>query len=436
MTDPLLSDETSPQKRRSTRIVQAVPIIVTGVDALGQPFNERTTTVMVNCHGCKYQSKHYVPKNSTVALEIPRGQQGLPPRAIQGRVVWVQRPRTVRELFQIGLEFEVTGNIWGIAFPPEDWFPFPDEAQSTESQQELEVPLAEPPAAITVSAESRADASTAPPRPTSTASESRGEPPVAAADSRIHVVPNPSQSAESQQAAAKQAAQIIAEATNSLDKSVRKTAHAAINEEMAVVRQQLDAQLHEAVEHAIKVSMERVSESAVKRVVQQAAERTSALVDQARKAGEISSESLDAKVRQAVQQAVTNAAEQASQKAAQQAAALNLKQTVDAAVERIIAEREASSPSLQILSSPEAAQQQLDQWKKNLEDTAQNVRQQTSEQLQTDSTAAAQRLHETFEAAASSASEKLGQRLDEVAQSAAAKAEQGITERSSGLHQS
>ncbi|MGA9884941.1 MAG: hypothetical protein WBQ34_14595 [Candidatus Acidiferrales bacterium] len=436
MTDPLLSDETSPQKRRSTRIVQAVPIIVTGVDALGQPFKERTTTVMVNCHGCKYQSKHYVPKNSTVALEIPRAQQGLPPRAIQGRVVWVQRPRTVRELFQIGLEFEIAGNIWGIAFPPEDWYPYPDEAQSTESQEMPEAPLAEPPAAQSASDESRAEGSIATPRPTPAAPENRGEAPVATADSRIHVVPSPSQSAESQQAAAKQAAQIIAEATNSLDKSVRKTAHAAINEEMAVVRQQLDAQLHEAVEHAIKVSMERVSESAVKRVVQQAAERTSALVDQARKAGEISAESLDAKVRQAVQQAVTNAAEQASQKAAQQATALNLKQTVDAAVERIIAEREANSPSLQILSSPEAAQQQLDRWKKSLEDTAQNVRQQTSEQLQTDSTSAAQRLHETFEAAASSASEKLGQRLDEVAQSAAAKAEQAINERASGLHQS
>ncbi len=436
MTDPLLSDETSPQKRRSTRIVQAVPIIVTGVDALGQPFKERTTTVMVNCHGCKYQSKHYVPKNSTVALEIPRAQQGLPPRAIQGRVVWVQRPRTVRELFQIGLEFEVSGNIWGIAFPPEDWFPYPDEAQSTESQEEIEVPPAEPPTAHSASSESRGEGSIAAPRPAPPATENRGEAVGAAVDSRIHVVPNPSQSPESQEAAAKQVAQIVAEAKDNLDKSVRKTAHAAINEEMTVVRQQLDSQLHEAVEHAIKVSMERVSESAVKRVVQQAAERTSALVDQARKAGEISTESLDAKVRQAVQQAVTNAAERASQQAAQQAVALNLKQTVDAAVERIIAEREANSPSLRILSSPEASQQHLDQWKTNLEDTAQNVRQRTSEQLQADSSAAAQRLHETFEAAASSASEMLGQKLDEAAQSAAVKAEQAINERATGMHQS
>jgi hypothetical protein len=128
LTEPLASADPGTQKRRSTRIVQAVPLTVTGVDALGQPFKERTTTVMVNCHGCKYQSKHYVPKNSMVTLDIPRQQAGLPARSVQGRVVWVQRPRTVRELFQIGLEFEVSGNVWGIAFPPEDWGPYPDEA--------------------------------------------------------------------------------------------------------------------------------------------------------------------------------------------------------------------------------------------------------------------------------------------------------------------
>lgn len=415
MAEPLQSNEAIPQKRRSTRIVQAVPILVTGVDALGQPFKERTTTVMINCHGCKYQSKHYVPKNSMIALEIPRAQQGLPPRPAQGRVVWVQRPRTVRELFQIGVEFEIAGNIWGVAFPPEDWFPYPDEEQTESEQEELEIPAEEA-------------------TPESEASEtSEAETPP---EERIHVVSAPAPSAEAQSAVAKHMAQMVAEAKENLEKSVRKSANSAITEEMAVVRQQLDAQLHEAVEHAIKVSMERVSESAVKRVVQQAAERTSAIVDQARKAGEVSAETLDAKVRQAVQQAVSHAAEQASQKAAHQAVALNLKQTVEAAVERIISEREANSPSLQILSSPDAAQQHLDQWKRNLEDTAQSVRSQTAEQLQAESAAASQRLHESFEAAVSTASEKLGQRLDESAQTAAARAEQAVNERSAGLQKS
>ena len=84
LNDSAQSADPGTQKRRSTRIVQAVPITVTGTDALGQPFKERTTTVMVNCHGCKYQSKHYVPKNSIVKLDIPRPEGG----PFSTRVAW------------------------------------------------------------------------------------------------------------------------------------------------------------------------------------------------------------------------------------------------------------------------------------------------------------------------------------------------------------
>src|SRR5271156_1698225 len=155
VTESLPSNDPGTQKRRSTRIVQAIPITVSGTDALGQPFKERTTTVMVNCHGCKYQSKHYVHKNSIVKLDIPQPEPGSKPKTTQGRVVWVQRPRTVRELFQIGLEFEVPGNVWGIAFPPEDWFSSPYdagmEASTSAAAQEAKLSVA-PPSAVPASA--------------------------------------------------------------------------------------------------------------------------------------------------------------------------------------------------------------------------------------------------------------------------------------------
>src|SRR5712671_3396150 len=118
------------RKRRSTRIVQAVPLVVTGVDALGRPFVERTSSLIINCHGCRYQSKHYVLKNMWVTMEIPHPETGQPPRTVRGRVAWIQRPRTVRQLFQVALELELPGNAWGIAFPPEDWFAFPDAARA------------------------------------------------------------------------------------------------------------------------------------------------------------------------------------------------------------------------------------------------------------------------------------------------------------------
>src|ERR1700748_3972743 len=137
------------RKRRSTRIVQAVPLVVTGVDALGRPFAERTSTLIINCHGCRYQSKHYVLKNMWVTLEIPHPEGGQSARNVRGRVAWIQRPRTVRQLFQVALELEAPGNVWGIAFPPEDWFAQSDAAAAqsadapigTHATAHLELPL-------------------------------------------------------------------------------------------------------------------------------------------------------------------------------------------------------------------------------------------------------------------------------------------------------
>ena len=85
---------------------------------------------------------------------------------------------------------------------------------------------------------------------------------------------------------ARQMAKIVAEAKDTLDKTLRRGAQTAINEEMTIVRQQLDAQMHETVEHAIKSSMERVSEAEVKKVVLQAANKTAAIVEEARLASQ------------------------------------------------------------------------------------------------------------------------------------------------------
>src|SRR4029077_6237968 len=84
-------------KRGSTRVVQAMPIKVHGVDALSESFAERTSTVMVSCHGCKYQSRHYVPKGSIVTVEIPRRNPNAPARIVAGSVIWVQRPSHARD---------------------------------------------------------------------------------------------------------------------------------------------------------------------------------------------------------------------------------------------------------------------------------------------------------------------------------------------------
>src|SRR2546428_2510678 len=109
--------------RRSTRIVRAVPMRVTGVDLLGQPFWERTATLDVNSYGCRYPSRQKVKTNSWLTLELAdRGANRLL-QSVQARVVWVGPPNARQEYFHIGVELEVSGNIWGIALPPGDWSP-------------------------------------------------------------------------------------------------------------------------------------------------------------------------------------------------------------------------------------------------------------------------------------------------------------------------
>src|SRR5260370_30645 len=97
VSDSKVQPELESQKRRTTRIVQAVPLTVTGVDALGRPFQERTSTLIINCHGCRYQSKHYVLKNMWVTFELPHNEAGREPRSVSARASWIQPPGSGRD---------------------------------------------------------------------------------------------------------------------------------------------------------------------------------------------------------------------------------------------------------------------------------------------------------------------------------------------------
>jgi hypothetical protein len=104
---PIVSDT---DKRRTTRVAKRVPITVTGIDALDELFTTTTETVSVSCHGCKYTSKHYVPKHAIVTIEIT--SPDLPQAIVSGRTVWVRRPRTIHQEFEIGVEFNIPQNVW------------------------------------------------------------------------------------------------------------------------------------------------------------------------------------------------------------------------------------------------------------------------------------------------------------------------------------
>ncbi len=112
------SDQIGTQRRRSERVQHSLPVTVRGIDLLGQPFEERTSTVVLNLHGCRYSSKHHLPKNTWVTLEIAQGAEQ---RCMRARVAWIQRPRSVRELFLIAVELETPANIWNLDPAPAEW---------------------------------------------------------------------------------------------------------------------------------------------------------------------------------------------------------------------------------------------------------------------------------------------------------------------------
>lgn len=113
------------QKRRSSRIDQAIMLAVQGVDALRAPYREEVTTATISCHGCTYQMKHEVVPGDIVVLNMGQSAKGPSEFSTRARVKSIQKLNIAPngEAYKVGVELEIAGNIWGIASPPADWFP-------------------------------------------------------------------------------------------------------------------------------------------------------------------------------------------------------------------------------------------------------------------------------------------------------------------------
>lgn len=320
------------RRRRSTRIVQAVPLVVTGVDALGRPFQERTSTLLISCHGCRYQSKHYVLKNMWVTLEVPHHDPGLPPRTSRGRVTWIQRPRTVRELFQIGVEMEMPGNIWGIAFPPPDWFPAVD-ASAAEAPEQLEAAPAETTAV---------DWSTpgAPPQP-----------------DNVVVIGAPGQQVGGDVALhlARQVARLVVEAKQQIHAAVREATSKTVTQEVKQLISAVESQLQDSANKAVHSAAEHYSkhwmDDAAERIELQARSSAEALREQL--AQEMDSRIEESRMLVAARLASVEVAEQETFESA-------LSASVDAAIDRLrLSAETAAARAEQARDQFEQSRQQL-----------------------------------------------------------------------------
>jgi hypothetical protein len=107
--------------RRSSRLERQIPLLISGHDGGGQEFLEQTTVVSLNLHGCRYPSRHECAVGTWVTLQIAGNALGETGRNVRAQIKSVYPPLNPRELFQVGVELEAPGNIWGISPTPLDW---------------------------------------------------------------------------------------------------------------------------------------------------------------------------------------------------------------------------------------------------------------------------------------------------------------------------
>ncbi|PYU00294.1 MAG: hypothetical protein DMG34_19485, partial [Acidobacteria bacterium] len=198
-----------------------------------------------------------VLKNMWVTLEIPHPETGQPPRQVRGRVAWIQRPRTVRQLFQVALELELPGNVWGIGFPPEDWGNFVVPASARSYVVKDEDVFAGLPERIL-------DA------PTS-ASEPELPPPAIGTDT-LHVLPSPASTTDASLQLARQVARLIADAKQQISAAAREAAAQAVAVEHRAASEQWEQKFA-----AARSEFSDESGRAVARIQQESEERSRAV---------------------------------------------------------------------------------------------------------------------------------------------------------------
>ncbi len=362
------------RKRRSTRIVQAVPLAVTGVDALGRPFTERTSTLIINCHGCRYQSKHYVLKNMWVTLEIPHSEGGQPARSVRGRVAWIQRPRTVRQLFQVALELEQPGNAWGMAFPPEDWFTFPEASHGATGGNVSGMPAGNGAAdAPGHSGEHAAGFMNDP------GTHDTDVPTVVGAADNIRIFPSPVSATDASLQLARQMSRLLNDAKQQIQTAARDAATQAVSAERHAAFEQWEQKFA-----AARVEVVNEAERAIARIQKEADEKAQRVAAAADEHAERTKNELPQAVAPRLHEVADQVAQELSGKLAEQGAAQRaelekhaagtaetlrtLCEQADAAVGKLTAHRETGETQLQ--EQAHGANRVLEEAKRELEERA------------------------------------------------------------------
>jgi methyl-accepting chemotaxis protein len=119
-----MDDDALRRDRRSTRVAISIPIVIYGVDAEGKEFSEAARTLVVNKHGGKIATTQRLVMGADVRVE--NRALGV---EVKATVTWLGEKRNPGDLLRVGLQLKEAQNVWGIAFPPDDWRDGPREEE-------------------------------------------------------------------------------------------------------------------------------------------------------------------------------------------------------------------------------------------------------------------------------------------------------------------
>lgn len=111
-----MSEDNLKGGRRSKRLSISIPVVISGVDADGNTFSESVRTLVVNNHGGKIATTYHLAMGTEVSILNP-ALGGM----AKASVVWLGEKPGPGDLHHVALQLLEPQNIWGIAFPPDDW---------------------------------------------------------------------------------------------------------------------------------------------------------------------------------------------------------------------------------------------------------------------------------------------------------------------------
>jgi hypothetical protein len=248
------------ESRRSTRIDRTVPLVVVGQTKLGLSFQERTSAVSLNLHGCRYPSRHDYAVGSWIGLQVleANGENAAP--VMRAQVRSIHPPMSPRELYQIGVELEAPANVWGVPSPPDDW----QRLLGIDPSKTHDSAMAAPP----MEHETHAPEASAAPAPV------KAMPPAGPEYRSTGVTsfpaPPQAQAAPKSERVVITSDQLVAAVQGKLQAAAEKAVHAAINSHLTdAVRQSLS-------------KMDEVSKATINQIEQHSQERLEAMISTAR----------------------------------------------------------------------------------------------------------------------------------------------------------